>query len=326
MNRLLIFIVFIGIVLFIYHTSKPNPNSLEMQPILDDIDPMIMSKVNNGKLNVWTFCQDEDYSFKMNWRQPIGKYNYKYPFQKLCVETMLKHLSGYDINFIIINRKNAHLYVPHFPTRLKHSGFGYGDKPVNDLLGAYLLEKYGGLWLSPYTVCLNRDYRGLFSDCKSYEMVTFGTSPNMITNMVPHKNMTYVNNLIIGAKRNCPCIIAYKNLLEQHLFGKQYQYMYNHVGKNPEPLGEAIVYTKPLQKHYSSIYDGSYNINDRKIHIDAMLGKMPLQFKDPMSMLFVSVPYNEWSTDTNYRWILNTSYDELLNSNIAIVETIKSVM
>ena len=157
-------------------------------------------------------------------------------------------------------------------------------------------------------------------------MVTFGTSPNMITNMVPHKNKTYVNNLIIGAKRNCPCIIAYKNLLEQHLFGKQYQYMYNHVGKNPEPLSEAIVNTKPLQKHYSSAYDGSYNINDRKIHIDAMLGKMPLQFKDPMSMLFVSVPYNEWSTDTNYRWILNTPYDELLNSNIAIVETIKSVM
>ena len=79
-------------------------------------------------------------------------------------------------------------------------------------------------------------------------MVTFGTSPNMITNMVPHKNKTYVNNLIIGAKRNCPCIIAYKNLLEQHLFGKQYQYMYNHIGKNPEPLSEAIVNTKKQLK------------------------------------------------------------------------------
>ena len=64
MNNLLIFIVFIGIVFFIYHTSKPNPNSLELQPILDDIDPIIMSKVNNGKLNVWTFCQDEDIILK----------------------------------------------------------------------------------------------------------------------------------------------------------------------------------------------------------------------------------------------------------------------
>lgn len=326
MNNLLIFIVFIGVILFIYHTSKPNPNSLELQPILDDVNPIIMNKVNNNKLNVWTFCQDEDYNFKMNWRQPMNKYNYKYPFQILCIQTILKHFSGYDINFIIVNRKNAHLYVPNFPARLKHSGFGYGDKPVNDLLGAHLLEKYGGLWLSPYTICLNRDYNSLFNDCKTHEIVTFGTSPNMISNMVPYKNKIYVNNLIIGAKRNCPCIIAYKNLLEQHLFGKQYQYMYNHVGKNPEPLSEAIINTKPLQKHYSSKCDGSYNINDRKIHIDAILGKMPLQFKDPMSMLFVSVPYNEWSTDTNYRWILNTPYDELLNSNIAIIETIKSVM
>jgi hypothetical protein len=53
---------------------------------------------------------------------------------------------------------------------------------------------------------------------------------------------------------------------------------------------------------------------------------MPLQFKDPSSMLFVSVPYEELDTNTNYKWILNTPTDELLNSNISIVETIKSVM
>ena len=82
MNKLIIFIVFFGIVFFIYNTSKPNPLGLDMQPVFDDINPLIMGKVNNGKLNVWTFCQDEDYNFKMNWRYPIGKYNYKYPFEK----------------------------------------------------------------------------------------------------------------------------------------------------------------------------------------------------------------------------------------------------
>jgi hypothetical protein len=324
MNKLLIVILFVGIIMFIYN-NKQKSNSLYMQPILDDLNPIIMSKVNNGKLNVWTFCQDEDYNFKMSWRQPIGKYNYKYPFQKLCIETMLKNLDNYDVNFIIINRKNAHLYVPHFPTKLKNSGYGYGDKPVNDLLGAYLLEKYGGLWLSPYTVCLNRDYKPLFNDCQNNEIVTFGTSPTMI-NADPYGGTKAINNLIIGGKKGCSCIIAYKNLLEQHLFGEQYDYLYNHVGIDSEPLGEAITYTKPIHKHYCSKVDGSYNINDRKIHIDAILGKMPLQFKDPTRMLFVSVPYQEWSTDTKYRWILNTPYDELLNSNIAIVNTIKSVL
>ena len=50
---------------------------------------------------------------------------------------------------------------------------------------------------------------------------------------------------------------------------------------------------------------------------------MPLQFKDPSKILFISVPYEELDTDTNYRWILNTPTDELLKSNISIVEVIK---
>ena len=100
MNKLLIVILFLGIIIYIYNT-KQKSNSLDKQPILDDLNPIVMSKVNNGKLNVWTFCQDEDYNFKMSWRQPIGKFNYKYPFQKLCIQTMLKNLGNYDVNFII---------------------------------------------------------------------------------------------------------------------------------------------------------------------------------------------------------------------------------
>ena len=79
---------------------------------------------------------------------------------------------------------------------------------------------------------------------------------------------------------------------------KQNEYLYNHVGRDPEPLGEAIHYTNPVHKHYCCKSDGSYNMNDRKIHMDAFLGKMPLQFKDPPSLLFVSVPYEELDTDT----------------------------
>ena len=47
------------------------------------------------------------------------------------------------------------------------------------------------------------------------------------------------------------------------------------------------------------------------------------EFKDPSKLLFISVPYEELDTDTNYRWILNTPMDELLRSNISIVENIK---
>ena len=319
MNTLLIIILFVGISLFIYNMNKPDiKNTIS---ILDDINPIVMDQVNNGKLNVWTFCQDEDYNFKMSWRYPLLSYNYKYPFQKLCIHTLLKNMDKYDVNIIIVTRKNAHLYVPNFPSRLKDSG--YQEKKVIDLLGAYLLEKYGGLWLSPYTSVLNRDYRELFNDCRNYEMVTFGTSPN-ITNSEPFNGeFTAVNNKIIGSRRGSICITSYKKLLEQFIFSKQYEYLYNHVGRDPEPLGEAIHYTKPNIKHYCSKSDGSYNNNNRKIHINEFLGKTPIQFKDPSNLYFISFPYEELETDTNYRWILNTPNNELMNSNISLIEFIK---
>ena len=96
----------------------------------------------------------------------------------------------------------------------------------------------------------HKDYRGLFQDCRNHEMVTFGTSPN-ITNCDPFNGeFTAVNNKIIGAQKGCSCIVSYKNLLEQFIFAKQHEYLYNHVGKDPEPLGEAIHYTNPVHKHY----------------------------------------------------------------------------
>ena len=121
MDNLLLIIIFVGIAVLIYSMSKPKPNQIENQPILDDIDLRVMAQVNNGKINVWTFCQDEDYNFKMNWRYPQLSYNYRYPFQKLCIETLLSNMDKHDVNLIIINRKNAHLYVPDFPSRINRS-------------------------------------------------------------------------------------------------------------------------------------------------------------------------------------------------------------
>ena len=77
MDNLLLIIIFIGIAYLIYSMNKPKNNAIENQPIFDDIDYRVISQVNNGKINIWTYCQDEDYNFKMNWRYPQLSYNYK---------------------------------------------------------------------------------------------------------------------------------------------------------------------------------------------------------------------------------------------------------
>jgi hypothetical protein len=231
-------------------------------------------------------------------------------------------MSKYNVNVIVITNKNAINYVPDFPLRLKNSG--YEEKKVIDLLGAYLLERYGGLWISPYTITLNKDYDTLFTQIRNNDLVTFGTSPN-IDNCNPFNGeFKAVNNLIIGGQKHRPVTIKYKQLMESYVFSKPYQYLYDHVNNDPEPLGEAIKYTNPVTIHYTCEYDGSYNINERKIHMDEYFGKMPLQFKDPTKLLFVSLPYKELEYNTTYVWVKSTPMNELLNSGISVVEVLKS--
>ena len=96
------------------------------------------------------------------------------------------------------------------------------------------------------------------------------------------------------------------------------------MNNDPEPLGEAIKYTKPLIVHHCCMTDGSYNINDRKIHIDEFFGKMPIMFKDPTKLMFISMPYKEMEYNTKYLWIKSTPMNQLLNSGLSIVEVLKT--
>jgi len=322
MNNLVILIIIsIALIIFVNHKSK-DISIVNNDPILDDTSPLKMQNINNGKINVWTFCNNRDYNFKMNWRYPQLKHNYNYPFDKLCTETFIKNMSKYNVNVIVITQKNALHYVPDFPLRLKNSG--YEEKKVIDLLGAYILEKYGGLWISPYTITLKTDYDSLFSQLRHNDIITFGTSPNVVNCSPYNGEFNAVNNLIIGAIKHRPVTIKYKQLMESYVFSKPYQYLYNHVNNYPEPLGEAIKYTNPVSIHYGCEYDGSYNINERKITISDYFGKMPLQFKNPNKLLFVSLPYKELEYNTTYVWVKSTPMTELLTSGISVVEVLKS--
>ena len=320
MNTLLILIL-ISLIVFIYvHNSNSKiMDVLYRDPILDDRCPSVINKIMNGKLNVWMYCNDRDYNFKMNWRNPQFKYNYDYPFEKLCVETFIKNMDKHDVNVIILTHRNTVNYIPNFPMRLKNSG--YEEKKLIDLMGAYILERYGGLWISPYTITLNRNYSKLFNEMRYNDIVTFGTSPNMTR--MPNSSAA-VNNLIIGAKHGTPVIRKYKELMESYAFSKPFQYIHKNMNHDPEPLGQAINNTQPLQIHYDSDADGSYNVNDRKIHIDEFFGKMPIMFKDPSKLMFISMPYKEMEYNTKYLWIKSTPMNQLLNSGLSIVEVLKT--
>ena len=310
--NLIITICLIAVVV-VFLLINRTPNVVE-DPILDEVSPRLMQRLTNGKTNVFTYCNHRDFDFKMSWRYPQLKLTYSRPFEYLCIQSLIRNMGRYDVNIIVLNSRNVHNYLPDFPVTFSND---VSTKKTMDLLGAYILERYGGIWISPFTVVMNKDLSDIFRSLQLESIVTFGTSINVDSTTGP------VNNLVVGARRRSPVIVKYKRLMESYVSSNRYKYLYNHVNNSPEPLQEAITQTNPSRKHYGVKTDGSYNSNRRKIHMNEYFGKMPLQFMNPTSVQFISVPYNELETDTTYMWIHSTPVKEMIHNNIAIVEILK---
>ena len=82
MNTLLLLLV-VSVLVFMYVNNQNSKiiNTLYRNPILDDTSPSVITRIMNGKQNVFMYCNDRDYNFKMNWRSPQFKYNYDYPYK-----------------------------------------------------------------------------------------------------------------------------------------------------------------------------------------------------------------------------------------------------
>ena len=57
------------------------------------------------------------------------------------------------------------------------------------------MESYGGLWLSPGTIPMKKDYSSLLDVLNQYELVTFGSLQNTLSESYTYKP----NHYIIGA-------------------------------------------------------------------------------------------------------------------------------
>jgi hypothetical protein len=335
--NLIITICLIAVVV-VFLLINRTPNKIE-DPILDEVSPRLMQRLTNGKINVFTYCNHRDYNFKMSWRYPQLKLTYSRPFEYLCIQSLIHNMGRYDVNIIVLNSRNVHSYLPDFPLTFSND---VSTKKTMDLLGAYILDRYGGIWISPFTVVMNKDLSKYFDrltakpgtmvtvddgrQIPAYgEIFTVGTSSNVAG--IHHRNSRIVNNKIIGARRNSQIIRNYKNILEKNIIGRSSLNFnaLNRTQNNIEPLTDAITsITKGLGHHsFGEKRDGTVNINLRRIHIDEYFGKMPLQFLDPSRVDFISIPYEELETDTTYMWIHSTPVKEMIQNNIAIVEILK---
>lgn len=281
-NNIIIDIFFLVVLVFLY--------------LLDKIQHPLVQKINNFNplktTNVFTYIEPELLSDK---RIQLLNKNSDIPvFFDLCIKLMKNKFS----NVIILTPYNYLDYVDNFPIKMG-SKSDYSLKQRIELLSAYVLEKNGGLFLSPGTIVY--DKKDILTQIKNNDIVTFG-------------DKTYLepSSMILGCKDNSEFIKLYKEkLLENNL-------------RNSEViLKNLIVNNEFTQKHYS---DGTLNSLNNRIFISDYLGNRNINYKNMDNLSLISVNYEDLLNNLDYKWFVNLSYEQFIKSNMFIKELLKRLL
>lgn len=261
--------------------------------LLDKIQHPLLQKLNPLKTNnVYTYIESEILSDK---RIQLLNKNSDIPiFFDLCIKLMQNKFS----NLVILTPYNYLDYVDNFPIKMGAKS-DYPLKQRIDLLSAYVLEKNGGLFLSPGTIVY--DKKDILTQINNNDIVTFG-------------DKTYLepSSMILGSKANSEFIKIYKKrLLENNL-------------RNSEGiLKDLVVSNRFTQMHYS---DGTLNSLNNRIFISDYLGNRNIKYKNMEKLSLISVNYEDLLNNLDYKWFVNVSYDQFINSNMFAAGVLKRLL
>ena len=224
---------------------------------------------------------------------------------RLCVDHMKKHYPS----IIVLTPDNISKYLKGFPVVMGPKSEIPLRKRV-DLLFSFVLEKYGGLCLSPGTITI--DISELIHQTKIKDIVTCGNSPNILPPSIQHNTP---DTLVIGGKKGSQILKNYKFKLMEGLN--------NVTGEidqldSYDILSSLIKEMKPKQFHANINFVGTHDKYLQKINIDRFLSKNKLEYSDS-PLFMISFPYEE-VFEKKYRWFLELSKKELKQSEISIIE------
>jgi len=228
-----------------------------------------------------------------------------------CIELMKKVFPS----IVVLTPENIDTYVDDFPIRMHHTS----KVPIRrrvDLLFAYVLEKHGGLCISPGTVIFNgSEAEKVVDRVKVNDLVTVGSSPSSIS---PLSGNEHPNTYIIGAKKGSLVMKTYKETLKDIHYRHSVQNSY-------DVLSSLIKDMKPVQYHLGSKYDGTYSRSMRPFRVKDYLSRFPLDYmsKDKKDLYFISIPYDRLLRQKDDRWFLYLSEEQLKHTNVEIIRRLQ---
>ena len=302
-------------------------------------------KASVGENIVWTYIErpydgsKSKTQFSHNFIEDIPYY------LKICVLLMEKACRG-NIKFIVLTPENICKYLSDFPIIMNITS-QYSLKYRVDLLGSFILEKYGGIWLSPGTVIRKKSFFvDIFNKLKEVDLVTFGSDDSIINNCSLDSNP---DNMVIAAKKQDPIISLYKNVLKRQQI--KYQLPIDSLKRINDAnnkdlidtshfnlaqdskigvysLGEALRIAKKTELpfthiNFSCLYDGRKDIYNRYITVKDLLSTSEIYFANNDKLLFISVPYHELYELGDYLWFYNLSESQFYESNLNLVKFVK---
>jgi hypothetical protein len=300
-------IVSIGLSLVVEIKPKTNVNNLAV-PTKVLLDPRVDLPC------IWLFINDGDVNsrywsdFGARSSRVLNK-----PYMNLCYETIVRNAGDrYRVEIIrglsdaVQRLGDANL----LPAPLRNSKAFLKDEEIQ-FIGIAFLAKFGGLWMSPSTVCI-KEIPSLPKD----KIIAFGTSDS---ETYSGKDGTRVPNTqyIWCPNAGTPMFNSWASTLYERLdsfSGGQRVRRDNQWDWLDVSNGACGVTTQPnttLQR----------KANGRRIELEDLFasgteGNLPFTISE--DVIFVPIPYFELDRSSRYGWFLKSSESQILESDLAI--------
>jgi hypothetical protein len=261
---------------------------------------------------LWVFYNTSDVNSR-NWADFGARSSrvINIPLLNLCYETIVAQ-NGADYRIEVIGglERVAELLGgwEKLPSQMRYSKARV-TRPEEDWIRAAVLAKYGGLWLSPSVVCLKP-----FGTLSKEVPVFFGQDQDpMYGSAIPGFNAVWIP--AAGKQMMSDWEARCRSRLEWQLGGRQTR-------------GDAKSDWIELSKQYAVEVkvleelsrDPKTNMNLDLEQIFSSGGKIEV----PKSAIYLVIPYNNLLDRRLWGWVLRSSEEQLMASDLAIIPIIKA--
>lgn len=220
----------------------------------------------------------------------------------MCLDKMKRKLP----DLVVLTPNNIHLYLDDFPIKMDCMSPICLKERVN-LLFAFILDKYGGVCISPGVIVMPKIYNFMYQTYNN-DIVTIGK----------RNDYSKYKTSMIGAKKNTRVIKKYKeNLLKS--------YLRNNETELTDVFLEGTIKSieDPCHFHFNNKRDGSENTNGKLIDYKEYLGETIPQNSNILDTICISIPFERLLTDNKIKWITDMSKEDIESSDLLINKLLK---